>query len=362
MTAAAQPIKLTIDGGPEAGDDGTQLLKQVHGIVKDLMEPSKLVYWGDLLGSAALGYGAMAVAVNASSGWVIAGAVLVSVLALYRGALFIHELTHVRGGALPGFYNGWNAVIGVPLLLPSFLYDGVHQLHHAKTKYGTLEDPEYIFIKRRSALMTAWLIGHALILPVALFLRFAIGTPLGLLFPPVQRFLIERASSLATNPDFRRKLPRDADRRRWLTFEIACWLWSWTLIALVATGTISLRAFGIMLLIEGLVTFVNQVRTLAAHHWDNEEGHEMTIAGQLLDSVNCPETAWVNELWAPVGLRFHALHHLMPGLPYHNLAAAHKRLLGALPAPQESIYRRTVWDSLLTLLRKVSRPKATIAT
>ena len=55
---------------------------------------------------------------------------VVSVLALYRGVSFIHELTHLRSGAIPGFFWGWNLVIGVPLLVPSFMYAGVHQLHH----------------------------------------------------------------------------------------------------------------------------------------------------------------------------------------------------------------------------------------
>lgn len=359
MTTAAAPERIALHVGDEGTEDGTQLLKQVHALVKDLLEPSAATYWTDLLLSAGTGYAAMAVAVHATNPWLLGAAIVVSTLTLYRAALFIHELTHLRSGALPGFYAGWNVVVGVPLLLPSFVYDGVHQLHHAKTKYGTLEDPEYIFIHRRSWLMTAWLIGHALILPVALFVRFAVLTPLGFLLPPVKTLVVERLSSLATNADFRRKMPRDADRTRWLTLEVACWLWSWTLLALLAMHVLSWRAFGIMLLIEGLVTLVNQVRTVAAHHWDNEEGHELTIAGQVLDSVNCPETAWFNELWAPVGLRFHALHHLMPGLPYHNLAKAHQRLVDVLP-PQ-TIYRRTIWESLLQLLRKVSRPKASAA-
>ncbi len=34
----------------------------------------------------------------------------------------------------------------------------------------------------------------------------------------------------------------------------------------------------------------------------------------------------------PVGLRYHALHHLFPFLPYHNLGKAHARLIARLPA------------------------------
>jgi fatty acid desaturase len=58
----------------------------------------------------------------------------------------------------------------------------------------------------------------------------------------------------------------------------------------------------------------------------------MSITDQYLDSVNVPPPAMLPELWAPVGLRYHALHHLLPSVPYHNLPAAHRRLLTELPA------------------------------
>src|SRR3546814_17642845 len=67
-------------------------------------------------------------------------AALVAVLALYRAGSFIHEITHIRKQALPGFRLGWNILIGVPLLIPSFMYEGIHSLHHNRTKYGTVED------------------------------------------------------------------------------------------------------------------------------------------------------------------------------------------------------------------------------
>ena len=79
----------------------------------------------------------------------------------------------------------------------------------------------------------------------------------------------------------------------------------------------------------------------------------MTFVEQLLDSVNYPRRPWLTGLWAPVGLRFHALHHLFPSLPYHNLAAAHARLMAELP--DDSPYRETSETSLWAALRRLWR-------
>ena len=95
------------------------------------------------------------------------------------------------------------------------------------------------------------------------------------------------------------------------------------------------------------ILYLNHIRTLGAHRYINGGG-EMTFVDQLLDSVNYPNSRLLGEIAMPVGLRFHALHHLFPTLPYHNLAQAHERLMAQLPA--ESPYRATVSPGLWTAL------------
>jgi fatty acid desaturase len=48
----------------------------------------------------------------------------------------------------------------------------------------------------------------------------------------------------------------------------------------------------------------------------------------------------------PFAIRYHALHHLFPMLPYHNLKAAHKYLLVHLPveSPYRSLDERSWWS------------------
>jgi fatty acid desaturase len=92
---------------------------------------------------------------------------------------------------------------------------------------------------------------------------------------------------------------------------------------------------------------INAIRTLGSHRWTNN-GSQMTFVEQMLDSVDYPKNPLVSELWAPVGLRFHALHHIFPTMPYHALATAHHRLIRDLPP--DSPYRRCNADSLAKVL------------
>jgi fatty acid desaturase len=76
------------------------------------------------------------------------------------------------------------------------------------------------------------------------------------------------------------------------------------------------------------------------------------VTAQYLDSVNVPPPAFLPMLWAPVGLRYHALHHLLPGLPYHALGTAHKRIIGALDA--DSVYHKGNYTGLPPLAMRLA--------
>ncbi|PXA97710.1 fatty acid desaturase [Nostoc sp. 3335mG] len=332
-------------------DDRT-LLRTAAEISRDLNTPQPAIYWTDLLLSAAIGYGALFAAMTLPSVGLAVLAGVISALALYRAGSFIHELTHVKSSALPGFRVAWNAMIGVPLMVPSFMYEGVHNLHHARTRYGTVDDPEYLPL----ALMKPWTLPVFVIVsilaPVALSFRYAVLAPLSVVIPPLRKKVVEEYSGLVINPAFRRRHPEGAFRRDWHLMEAATSVWAITLLTLVATGIIPLKAFLIFLAVAAGTTLINQVRTLVAHLWEND-GEAMTVTAQYLDSVNVPPPALLPMLWAPVGLRYHALHHLLPGVPYHGLAEAHRRLVKTLDA--DSPYHKGNYPGLPGLVGKIVR-------
>ena len=345
QSAVAEDIART-----RRGDDKA-MLKAAASLTRDLNQPDARIYWADMLGSALLGYAALAATIMAPSTAFGVASTIVAILALYRAGSFIHELTHIKKGAVRGFRLVWNLIIGVPLLVPSFMYEGVHNQHHAKTYYGTANDPEYLPL----ALMKPWtlpvfLIAAALA-PIGMLIRFGLLAPLSLFFPKLRGQVVARYSGLQINPGFRRPAPEGEFRRDWLLQEGAASLWAIALLAMAATGIIPLREFLIVLAVMSGVMFLNQVRTLVAHLWENE-GEPMSVTEQYLDSVNVPPPATLPALWAPVGLRYHALHHLLPGVPYHNLGEAHRRLSRELAA--DSIYFESNHRGLAPLVAKLA--------
>ena len=345
----ARPVLPSALAKPRVDDKA--MLRAAADLTRDLNAPSDAIYWGDLIASATIGYGALATAMLAASWPVMLIAAIVAILALYRAGSFIHELTHISRGALPGFKLGWNLLVGIPLLIPSFLYEGVHNLHHAKIRYGTIEDPEYLPL----ALMKPWTLPvfviAAALAPVALMFRFAVLTPLSLLSPRLRALVVARYSGLQINPAFRRR-PAEGDlARQWRWQEAAASLWAISLIALVATGVVPLRWFAVFLGVASGTMLLNQVRTLVAHLWEND-GAAMTVTEQYLDSVNVPPPGVLAALWAPVGLRYHALHHLLPGLPYHALGEAHRRICGELEPT--STYHKASYKGLAPLAGRLA--------
>jgi fatty acid desaturase len=314
-----------------AGEDAA-MIRVAATLGRELGAYKPAIYWADTLASAGLGWGALAVLILAPGlPWAATAALaVVAVLALYRLGSFIHEITHMKDDSVPGYRLVWNIIAGVPMMIPSLMYEGVHNLHHARNRYGTVRDPEYMALALKPRLSMPLFVGIAALGPLALLIRWAVMAPLSLL-APVRRLVRARFSALSINPQFRRDPPAGPAATRWTVMEVATSAFVIAMLAGAASGVIPWRAFGLWLAVLSASMAINQVRTLAAHLWAND-GKVMSITGQYLDSVNVPPPALLPELWAPVGLRYHALHHLLPGLPYHALPEAHRRLMAELPA------------------------------
>jgi fatty acid desaturase len=121
---------------------------------------------------------------------------------------------------------------------------------------------------------------------------------------------------------------------------------AWSVI--VATGLGVVPWYQVFLLYGlGIMSLgLNYVRNLVAHHYQSD-GRPSSYVEQLGDSVNIEGVPVFTELFFPLNLRYHALHHLFPTLPYHNLPQAHRRLLAELPA--DSLYHQTVFPGFFSV-------------
>ncbi len=119
-------------------------LREAHDLVRDLMTPNPVIYWLDFLFHISLGWTTFVAAlfVPLFSVWQLV-AFVIAALSLYRSVIFIHELAHLKKGTFKIFRLVWNLTAGIPLMIPSFTYDGVHYDHHKPDVYGTSEDGEY---------------------------------------------------------------------------------------------------------------------------------------------------------------------------------------------------------------------------
>jgi fatty acid desaturase len=266
---------------------------------------------------------------------------------------FIHEVVHLPDRKFWLFKATWNLLCGVPFLAPSFTHD-VHLDHHRRRIFATTADGEYLALGRLSRWWIVAYLSQALWGPPLAILRFGLLTPLSWLSPRIRDWVHQRFSSLVMDPRYLRPLPSAAKLRSIRWYEALCFAW---IVGVTVIGwrlgmdrllPFLLQAY----LMSTVIILMNCLRTMGAHRFHGD-GHENTFLEQLLDSVNI-DSRWPWDMAvAPVGLRYHATHHLFPAIPYHNLPTAHRRLMAELPL--DSIYRQTNEPSLAAALLKLFR-------
>lgn len=327
-------------------------LREARHIVRDLFEPKAKVYWTDFLLSIGVAYACLS-AFRRMPGlhWGHGLAYVGAVLAFYRAGSFIHELVHLKGKQFVYFRAAWNLLCGIPFLMPSYMYH-THLAHHARKHYGTRDDGEYLPLAVRPLRETLLYLLQPLVIPVLAVFRYLVLTPLACFSPRLRTLIHRRASSLVMDPTYVRPLPSAVEWRLWRRQEACCFLYASVVAGLFLTGVLPWSLMLKTYAIAVGVVYLNAIRTMGAHHF-RHRGEELSFTEQLLDSVNYPERPWLTGLWAPIGLRYHALHHLFPSMPYHALDEAHKRLMAQLPA--DSLYRQTNRSSLPAVVGELVR-------
>lgn len=345
-------VTTTVPSESATADRSGFSFSQARGLIGDLTRPNPWFYWTDFLVSILTGHVAIFMIVGLpmrfpGSSWAIAGACLcyaITIIAYMRALMFIHELVHLPKGKWNAFRVAWNLLCGIPFFVPSFLYYP-HVDHHRRKHYGTEHDGEYLALSHSSRWMIVGFVVQALVIPLLGIARFMIISPICWFIPGARSWVHRHASTMLVDPSYERTDQSPKVMRNVVLQEVACFAWGIFFFGshyrMTGEWFNPMWAAGYAVALGLLV--LNEFRTLGAHRWTNDEG-EMTFEEQLLDSVNYPHSPWISELWGPTGTRYHALHHLFPSLPYHNLGRAHRRLVDGLP--DDSPYHQTIAPSL----------------
>ncbi|MGL4229798.1 MAG: fatty acid desaturase [Casimicrobium sp.] len=325
-------------------------IREIRDAMSDLRTPSIYIYVLDIALCALLGW-------TAFFGFVIIGTpwryvcLAISACALYRGLSFIHEFVHQRELSLPRAL--WHIGVACPLLFPLSLYATVHSVHHSHTAYGSEIDGEYDPIVGHPI---SWAIKGLLLLPllpIGLFARFAVLSPVAIASRSWRNRLIPRAVHLTLRQPFVAPAPKWGYREMieesiasgccWFLM-IHTWFFGWTLLV----------SWCVLIV---CMAFLNHFRMLGSTHLYRLELKGRDTASQISDSMNVIGGGPVTWLICPVGLRYHALHHLVPFVPYHNLAKAHRRLEARL-IPTHPYFEAAVenlWRGIRRVLSRVPR-------
>lgn len=301
----------------------------------DFFEVDSKKYWYDLVLCAVCAYTAATIYLAAPwFSWVKLVTFPIAAFWLYRANSMVHEVSHLNKSQLNSFKVGWNLLLGVPTLFPSTFFTSHHRDHHTGRHYGTPQDPEYIInvFTPGSIASTLFYVVHLLIYPAFVLLRFMLA-PLTFLTPGLREFTLRRLSSFTLNWKYERHVGRIGWSFFWV--EMLCCARAWCIPYGVISGIADWTRIPQMYFLAIAILFCNQMRFLADHHFESH-GEQMSLHDHVIDSCNYSKNDFFTWLFFPFTIRFHALHHLFPTIPYHNLPAAHQHLTDNLPA--DSVY------------------------
>lgn len=314
---------------------------------QDFFKPSAWRYWIDFFGCLIPAYVASAVFLGATMGsWQQLLSYPVALFFLYRLGSLVHEVCHLKHGEMNAYKMAWNLLAGIIIFSPSPFFTRHHRDHHSPHYFGTTDDPEYFLsmYHRGNVLGALWLFGKMLITPLVVFLRFLL-VPLIWLVRGWREWTLVHASSLsmALNPSYERKL-NPADRRNIAIVEWLCWVRATQILVVIALGITDWTRLPLLYSLGFGVLCMNTLR-LAGDHHGNSHGAAVSMSDHILDSCNYTGRDAMTAILFPFSIRYHALHHIFPSLPYHNLAAAHRYLVQTLDptSPYRSLDRNGWW-------------------
>lgn len=322
-----------------------QDLRSLNSLLGPYRKISQVRFFVDLSVAALLAWGALYLLSVRELDVYSPFLLFVSYVGSCRGNAFIHEVVHF-GRKVKGIGAVYNFLFGFPNRIPFYIHEP-HKYHHLPNTFGTEQDPEYLFLKGKGGRYFFRPFFAAPLAPLLLLVRFGV-LPLFFWALPasLQEEIYRKVSTLVVNPGYLRREMRSDELRRVRRQDLGCALFFVFFLMAGVLGQLPWAFFGWWYAIAVVATLVNMYRARVAHLYDNKLG-ALSPLEALRDSVTI-EGGMASELWAPLGLKYHSLHHLAPNIPYHNLGKAHRFLVSQLEAnhPYHATIQPSLWHGL----------------
>ena len=279
-------------------------------IDKSYYDADMAIYYADFLVSASLFVVCLVLAVH-TDGWLRVLPMAVASLSVYRGAAFVHEITHrQKSPGMKRFALLWNLTLGAFISLPAARFFKPHLTHHSLGVFGTRDDPQYLPLRSNHALMIFVVFIVPFIMPfLNLFLAFTASLGANV-EDGMERLLRRHGFTMGSDVEER--------YRKEITW------FSRYHVAVFAAFCLAVPEW--LPIYYGILVGGWMAGTMRIPFEHRMIGHVNKTARRdhVLDSftVEAPLAA----LLQPLGLRFHTAHHIYPGVPYHNLRRLHEEL------------------------------------
>jgi fatty acid desaturase len=319
-------------------------IQQMKSLLSDMNEVNKFIFWRDLILLSLVGW--ISIIYTAFNYNLII--FLIGTYSLYKGTMLIHEVSHLSK-KIPGYKLAYNILLGYPNSYPAYIYD-THLFHHGKKTYGTVKDPEYAFIKDYSLITLIRPLLTSFLLPIMQVFRFVI-LPLITPFSSInfKRALYQKYSTLVFSLEYIRPIKNESkELKMMMTQDLICSVYKVVLVTLVLLKVLPFQFIINFYFAFVIASLINMYRALFNHLYANETLTSLSWEDHLLDTATI-KSGFFTKLIFVNGLSYHAIHHLFPEMPYHNLEKAHKILEKHLP--DNHIYKQNIYSGPLSLAK-----------